>query len=118
MPSPIYGFGLLDATAAVTASVPHVTANPMGDLGEWIHIHRRAEPTAAPSAGGSATVPTSTPRALPPDRAVSVGELAVPRWDALTLFWIPFTLIAGFVILVSLGVAGAVLHFRRAGRRG
>ncbi|TPX04652.1 S8 family serine peptidase, partial [Schumannella luteola] len=36
-----YGFGLLDADAAVTAEVPHVDANPMGELDEWIRVNRR-----------------------------------------------------------------------------
>src|SRR5690606_17672321 len=54
LPDPLYGYGLLDAHAAVTRSVPHVDANPMGDLAEWIRLYRRAEagpapePTAAP----------------------------------------------------------------------
>ncbi|MFT4029275.1 MAG: S8 family serine peptidase [Protaetiibacter sp.] len=36
----VYGFGLLDADAAVTAEVPLVDANPMGDLDEWIRVNR------------------------------------------------------------------------------
>ncbi len=115
VPSPIYGYGLLDANAAVTAKVPSVTANPMGDLTEWIHIHRRASTT--PSTSGAVPVPSSTPRALPADSVVTVGELVVPRWDVLTLFWIPVALFGGFAALLGLEVAGAVLHFRRAGRR-
>src|SRR5690606_5260354 len=35
-----YGYGLIDAGAAVTASVPPVTANPMGDLAEWVRVYR------------------------------------------------------------------------------
>jgi hypothetical protein len=63
-------------------------------------------------------VQTSTPRAISPDRTIAIGQVMVPGWDALTLFWIPFTLLAGFIVLAALGVTGAVLHFRRAGRRG
>jgi len=40
-PDVAYGFGLLDAYAAVTADVAHVDANPMGDLAEWIRVNRR-----------------------------------------------------------------------------
>ncbi|WP_224763640.1 MULTISPECIES: S8 family serine peptidase [unclassified Salinibacterium] len=50
-----YGYGVLDAFAAVTAEVPRVDANPMGDLGEWIRVNRPqevavvgGEPVAAP----------------------------------------------------------------------
>ena len=58
---PIYGYGLVDAAAAVSATVPAVTANPMGDLGEWIRINRRAQAvtpeaeTLAPTPSASAT---------------------------------------------------------------
>ncbi|WP_313543604.1 S8 family serine peptidase [Leifsonia aquatica] len=117
VPSPIYGFGLLDAAAAVTASVPHVTANPMGDLSEWIRVHRRAETTATPA-------PTSDPQAIPapakltPERAVEWTRFFWPQWSVLTTFWIPFALITGFVALAALGGVGAWLHFRRRVRRG
>src|SRR5690606_29135361 len=52
-PDVLYGYGLLDAGAAVTATVPAVTTNPMGDLREWIRVHRRADSPAEP-------VPTAT----------------------------------------------------------
>lgn len=43
-----YGFGFIDASAAVSATVPEVTANPMGDLAEWVRINRRADAAPAP----------------------------------------------------------------------
>lgn len=55
---PIYGFGLVDASAAVSANVPLVTENPMGSLAEWIKLYRRAPSTAVP-------VPTSTATQAP-----------------------------------------------------
>jgi type VII secretion-associated serine protease mycosin len=116
VPSPIYGFGLLDAGAAVTANVPHVSANPMGDLQEWIRIHRRAEAPAT-AAPGAAPVPTSTPRALAPERVVRVDQLLWPQWGPLTTFWLPFSLISGFLALAALGGVGAWLHFRRTATR-
>lgn len=61
---PIYGYGLINAAAAVRNSVPSVKTNPMGDLAAWIHLNRRAEPTATPS-----TPPTSTSTAAPLHRA-------------------------------------------------
>lgn len=55
-PSPVYGFGLMDVAAAVTAAVEPVTTNPMGDLAEWVRVHRRADPvptvSLAPSEPG------------------------------------------------------------------
>ncbi|MDQ1584237.1 MAG: hypothetical protein QOF36_2291 [Microbacteriaceae bacterium] len=118
VPSPIYGNGLVDAAAAVTAEVAPVTANPMGDLKEWVRIHRRAEP-----ATGATSVPiippaATTPKALPPDRSVNMAEFLAPQWDVATSFGVPFALFVGFGALVGLGIAGARLHFRRASRRG
>jgi len=111
VPSPIYGYGLLDAAAAVTAKVPHVSANPMGDLTEWIRIHRRADVPTTP-APGVAPVPTSTPRALPAEPTARVDQLLWPQWSAFTGFWLPFSLITGFAALVALGGVGAFRHFR------
>jgi type VII secretion-associated serine protease mycosin len=115
VPSPIYGYGLLDAAAAVTADVPHVTANPMGDLGDWIRIHRRAEsPTGvSPPASGDGAQAAPAPKKLAPERAVPWNRIFWPQWSVLTAFWLPFALIAGFIVLVVLGGVGAVLHFRR-----
>ncbi len=118
VPSPVYGYGLLDAAAAVTATVPHVSANPMGDLTQWIHIHRRADTpaTAAPGAGDAEAAPA--PKALAPERPVTWRAFFWPQWSVLTTLWLPFSLISGFVALLALGAVGAWLHFRRAARRG
>ncbi len=118
VPSPVYGYGLLDAAAAVTAAVPHVSANPMGDLTQWIHIHRRADTpaTAAPGAGDAQAAPA--PRALTPERPVTWRAFFWPQWSVLTTLWLPFSLISGFLALLALGAVGAWLHFRRAARRG
>ena len=118
VPSPVYGYGLLDAAAAVTATVPHVTANPMGDLTEWVHIHRRAETpsTAAPQAPDAQAAPA--PAKLSPERPVAWRSFFWPQWSVLTAFWLPFGLISGFVTLLALGGVGAWLHFRRTGSRG
>lgn len=117
VPSPIYGYGLLDAAAAVTASVPHVTANPMGDLGDWIRIHRRAESPSTPAP--STPAPGGDPQAAPvpakltPERALPWNRFFWPQWSVLTAFWLPFGLIAGFLALVALGGVGVWSHFRR-----
>jgi type VII secretion-associated serine protease mycosin len=117
VPSPIYGYGLLDAAAAVSADVPHVAANPMGDLTEWIRVHRRAESPAAPAPGGSAQGEVPAPVKLAPERALPWKAFFWPQWSVLTTFWLPFSLIAGFLALFALGGVGAWLHFRRAASR-
>ena len=43
VPDPNYGYGLIDAAAAVSATVPAVDANPLGSLADWIVVHRRAD---------------------------------------------------------------------------
>lgn len=43
VPDPLYGYGLIDAAAAVTAPKPTVTANPLGSLERWIAVNRRAD---------------------------------------------------------------------------
>ena len=60
VPSPIYGYGLVDAAAAVGANVPAVTASPTQELKDWIHLHRRAVATPTPT-----PIATDTPTAAP-----------------------------------------------------
>lgn len=117
VPSPVYGYGLLDAAAAVTADVPHVSANPMGDLSQWIHIHRRAETsaTAAPNRPDAQAAPAPAKLAL--ERPVAWEAFFWPQWSVLTTLWLPFALIVGFVTLLALGGVGAWLHFRRTASR-
>jgi len=59
-----YGYGLVDAAAAVTAAVPSVTANPMGDLAEWVRVYR-------PSALEPQPLPT--PQVIVPEAPVEVA---------------------------------------------
>ena len=42
-PDPLYGYGIIDAFAAVTAPVAPVATNPLGTLEEWIVLYRRGE---------------------------------------------------------------------------
>ena len=43
IPDPLYGYGLLDAEAALLADVPPVASNPLGNLDEWVSIYRRGD---------------------------------------------------------------------------
>jgi len=105
----LYGFGLVDAAAAVSASVPKVSANPLGDLTEWIRVHRRAadQPTEQPSPG-AVTVP-----ALPPADAASgpVSPL-MPTVDTLLYGSLPLLAATVAAILIALGVSAAVRRIR------
>jgi len=101
----IYGYGLVDAQAAVTATVAPVTANPMGSLADWVTIHRRAAaPTATPTAPA-----TAPPVALPvPGAARPVNPLGsvLPTVTLLRDTGIPLLVLVGF------GAALGMLAFR------
>ena len=112
----IYGFGLIDARAAVQASVPRVSENPMGSLAEWITVHRRAPSTAvpapapAPSAPPSSTPPTSTATPVAPDSAGPQSPLGtiLPTVSLLRNVGIPLAVVlfffAAFVAVVVVGI--------------
>ncbi len=106
---PLYGFGLVDASAAVTAQVPPVTANPMGDLAEWITIYRRAESTPAP-------VPTAAPAPVPVPEPESGPEnplgTLLPTVLLLRNAGIPLGVVLVFAALFATVVAVAVKRFR------
>jgi subtilisin family serine protease len=106
-----YGFGLVDAAAAVGADIPAVTENPMGDLAEWIRLNRRAEATPQPSATPSAVaVPDVVAGPENP-----IGTL-LPSVTTLQLVGLP-TLVVALLATVLIGlVIGAVRAFGRPPR--
>jgi type VII secretion-associated serine protease mycosin len=109
---PIYGYGLLDVDAAVTADVAPVTANPLGSLADWVKLHRRdATSTAAPVAGSRIDL---GPRASAPEVRDPVGVL-LPSVTTLRLVGIP----ALIAVLALFTVAGFVVGLIRysGGRR-
>ncbi|MBG6056559.1 type VII secretion-associated serine protease mycosin [Salinibacterium sp. CAN_S4] len=107
----IYGFGLIDAKAAVQASVPRVSENPMGSLAEWITVHRRAPSTAVPApAPVPSSPPTSTAAPVAPDSAGPQSPLGtiLPTVSLLRNVGIPLAVVlfflAAFVAVVVLGI--------------
>jgi len=102
---PIYGYGLLDAKAAVTADVPTVTANPLGSLAEWVKLHRQATATPAPA--------TRAPRAVAsapgPVIRDPVGVL-LPSPTTLWLVGIP-ALVVLLVLFTAAGLAIGVARY-------
>ena len=105
---PIYGFGLVDASAAVNSDVELVSANPMGDLAEWIRVYRRAESTAAPVPTGIAT-PTPAPVVAGP---ADPSGVLLPSLIQLRSIGVPLLVIAVFAaLLVGLAIV-AVRRFR------
>lgn len=105
-----YGFGLVDAAAAVGADIPAVTENPMGDLAEWIRLNRRAEVTPSPSA---------TPHSDAVPDAVAAPENPIgtllPSVTTLQLVGIP-TLVVALIATVLAGLIVAAVRSARPPR--
>ena len=107
----LYGYGLIDAAAAVTDRVPRVDKNPMGSLAEWIRLYRRAPATPEPT-------PTVTPvdvTPLPaPEARTAPGSALLPSAETLRYGTVP--LLAGTVlaIMVGLGVTAAARRVKSA----
>ena len=107
---PLYGFGILDAEAALKADVPGTRVNPLGSISDWIRVHRRGIlPTspAAPSAVPSSAAPTLPEATVPVAAPPSELDAAVPALVVL-----------GFGGLLLCIVAAAVVQLRRAMRPG
>lgn len=105
-----YGYGALDADAAVNADIAPVNVSPLPSLQDWITIHRRNEPSSPPAttaskppvtAGPTLPEPT-TPVALPPSQLDS---------------GVPAAIIIGFGVLLLLVIAGGVVHLSVLRRR-
>ncbi|HWS50015.1 MAG TPA: hypothetical protein VN241_03310, partial [Microbacterium sp.] len=111
VPDPLYGYGLVDAAAAISADVPSVDENPMGDLAEWIRLFRRAESVPQPE-------PEVTPVQVPPlpaaDPPTEPGSPLLPSADSLRYGTLPLIALTVPGILVGLGVTAAARRIRSA----
>jgi subtilisin family serine protease len=112
---PIYGYGLVNAAAAVRNTVPSVKVNPMGDLAAWIHLNRRAEPTATPT-----TPPTSTSTAAPTHLAGGPTNplgILYPTPTQLRNVGLPIGVLIAFGLAALTLIVLAVRQFGRVRRR-
>lgn len=108
---PLYGYGLVDAAAAISANLPAVSQNPMGDLAEWIRVFRRAqtEPeTAAP------VTPVDVPPLPAADAPTDPGSPLLPSADSLRYGTLPLIALTVPGILIALGVTAAARRIRSA----
>ncbi|WP_375383785.1 S8 family serine peptidase [uncultured Microbacterium sp.] len=111
VPDPLYGYGLVDAAAAVSADIPPVTINPMGSLREWIRVYRRAEVQPAPEP----TVGPVTVAPLPDaDSVTRPDSPLIPSTETLLYGSLPLFGVTLTAILVALGVTAAVRRVRSA----
>ncbi len=100
VPSPIYGYGLVDAAAAVNASVPSVSSSPARELSDWIHIHRRAQATPPPA---PAEVPPVLPTPTPIPEVAEANPLGtvLPTVAQLRDVGVPLLVFATFFALLA-----------------
>ncbi len=116
VPSPIYGNGLIDAAAAVTARVPAPNSpDPAAMLKDWIHLHRRVDTEPEPAPAPVAPRPVD-PREDPPLPRPDAGAAWLPNQLTLTYITVPLAVLTGFGILVTLLGIGATRRFKRTGR--
>jgi type VII secretion-associated serine protease mycosin len=106
-----YGFGLVDAEAAVEDDIAAVDENPMGDLAEWIRLNRRAEPTAEPTTEPQEEVDPEVVAA--PENPI--GTL-LPSVTSLQLVGIP-TLVVALLATVLIGLAAGAVRAYGSSRR-
>ncbi|MFJ5861669.1 S8 family serine peptidase [Pseudarthrobacter sp. NPDC092439] len=105
---PLYGFGVLDAAAALKDDVPEVSANPLGSIAEWIRVHRRGNlstPVPLPTAEVPSAVPTLPEATVPAAKAPSPRDSAVGA-----------AVVIGFSVLFAAIIAAAAVKLRRAAR--
>ncbi|WP_010142963.1 S8 family serine peptidase [Citricoccus sp. CH26A] len=110
---PVYGHGVIDAAAAVTAEVDRVDRNPMNTIADWIRVHRRAESPAAAPAGTPAASP-SAPATTPAPAATALPRAAPPT-DPVPGLQPALVLGTGLAVVALLGT-GVALALRRRGR--
>jgi len=86
--SSAYGYGLIDAEAALRIELPEVNENPLGSLSEWIRLYRKQAPL--PLNPGEIVTPFDTP----------VTEIVVPVSFQQSL-WLPLAGYAGLGLLAT-----------------
>ncbi|WP_442543230.1 S8 family serine peptidase [Arthrobacter sp. KN11-1C] len=105
---PIYGYGILNAEAALKADVPEATSNPVGSIADWIRVHRRGDLSSpTPQATSTPSIPAASlaDPTVPVAKAPSQSDTAVPA-----------AVVIGFGSLFVAIVAGASVQLRRTYR--
>lgn len=105
---PLYGFGVLNAEAALKDPVPDAAGNPLGSISDWIRVHRRGN-LATPAPVPTSEVPSAVPTL--PEAAVPAVEAPSKRDSALAA-----AVVIGFAVLFVVIIAAAVFQLRRAAR--
>ena len=106
-----YGYGLVDAAAAVSADVAPVDENPAGDLAEWIRVNRRADATPTP---GAIVPPVTAPEVVA--GPVNPTGTLLPSVTSLQLVGIPSLVVVLLLTVLAGLVVAAVRQFRSTRR--
>ncbi|UKA67892.1 S8 family serine peptidase [Arthrobacter sp. FW306-05-C] len=106
---PLYGYGILNAEAALKADVPQVSVNPLGTIAEWIRVHRRGNAAPATPAPTAAPVPSAEPTL--PEATVPAAKAPSQRDSAIGA-----AVVIGFGVLFIAIIAAAGIQLRRAAR--
>lgn len=116
---PIYGFGLVNAAAAVNNSVASVTTNPMGSLSDWIRINRRAAGTTTPTLPPVTPTPSATSTSAPVVEAGPQNPLGTlyPSAIELRTVGLPVLVLLIFAVLLVLLIVVGGRHFRYLRRK-
>ena len=100
VPSPLYGYGLINPPGAVYDEVAAVSANPMGSLADWVKLHRRGQATNAATAD-----PTVAPIIDTDPTMVRLSASLTPTSQSLAFVTLPLSLLTIFAtIAVLLGI--------------
>jgi membrane-anchored mycosin MYCP len=105
---PLYGFGVLNAEAALKDNVAETKSNPLGSISDWIRVHRRgnlATPPPVPPAESHTAQPTLPKATVPVAQPPSQLDSALPA-----------AVVIGFGGLFLAIIAGAAVQLRRAYR--
>ncbi|WP_245933384.1 S8 family peptidase [Arthrobacter livingstonensis] len=111
-PNAIYGYGILDAQAALTADVPLVKVNPLGSIADWIRVHRRGQVVPPKGAGGSTVTTSPMPKTTLADRAAPKPLAAAELTSGE-----PAVIVLGFLVLLVVVLAAGGTHLLLARRR-
>lgn len=111
LPNPSYGYGLVNAAAAVSATVAAVEASPAGELQEWIRVHRRGDGGPAPEVTSPPVKPAPTP--TPRVEAVSPLGSVLPSPALLRDVGIPLLLYLTLIVALGLWIRGFLTRSRK-----
>ena len=106
---PLYGYGILNAEAALKADVPEVSTNPLGTIAEWIRVHRRGNAAPATPLPTATSVPSAAPTL--PEATVPAAKAPSQRDSAIGA-----AVVIGFGALFVAIIAAAAIQIRRAAR--